>query len=259
MKIYIDLCLIINFFFDFLLLFGTSKILKRKVSLKRLLLGSFTASLTILMLFIRLNNFSLFILKLLLSILIILVTFGKNNLKENLIYFYILSITLGGTLYLLDITTTYNQTNLLIVKNKYSLNIIVILITTPIIIYLYIKEHLSYKLKISAKYNVILTINRKKYELEATLDTGNNLKDPYKKRSIILIDKNINIKNNKVIYVPYKALNTEGVIPCILPEKVIINNNEYKNILIGLSKDKLSINGTSCILPNSLKEDLCID
>ena len=84
MKIYIDLCLIINFFFDFLLLFGTSKILKRKVSLKRLLLGSFTASLTILTLFIRLNNFSLFILKLLLSILIILVTFGKNNLKENL-------------------------------------------------------------------------------------------------------------------------------------------------------------------------------
>ena len=30
MKIYIELCLIINFFFDFLLLFGTSKILGTK-------------------------------------------------------------------------------------------------------------------------------------------------------------------------------------------------------------------------------------
>ena len=93
--------------------------------------------------------------------------------------------------------------------------------------------------------------------LEAILDTGNNLSDPYKKRPIILIDQEISHQRKKIIYVPYKALNTEGVIPCVLPDKVIINNQEFKNILIGLSKDKFSLNGISCILPNKIKEDLC--
>ena len=122
---------------------------------------------------------------------------------------------------------------------------------------MYIKEHYSYKNKISNKYKVEIHLNNKKYKLEAILDTGNNLSDPYKKRPIILIDEIVDSKRKKIIYVPYKALNTEGVIPCILPDKVIVNDKEYKNILIGLSKDKFSLNGISCILPNKLKEDLC--
>lgn len=257
MKIYLDLVFIINFFFDFILLFGTSKILKRIISLKRLLLGSLVGSLSLIFLFFPLTSFKLFLLKIILSVLIILVTFGKKNLIQNIIYFYILSIILGGTLYLFDISVSYQNTGLIFIKNGYVLNIILILIVSPIIIYLYIKEHLKYKNKISNKYQVEIHINDNTYSLEAILDTGNNLSDPYKKRPIILIDEEVNPKRKRVIYVPYKALNTEGVIPCILPDKVIINNQEYKNILIGLSKDKFSLNGVSCILPNKLKEDLC--
>ncbi len=256
MKIYLDFVFLINFFFDFILLYGTSLILKRKVLLKQLLFGSLLGTISLLFLFIKLNNLSLFILKLLLSILIIISTFGYKNLKENIIYFYILSITLGGVLYLLDITITYENTGLLFIKNKYSLNIILFLFISPIIIYLYIKEHLSYKNTISNKYLVNIYINNDLYTLEAILDTGNNLKDPYKNRAVIIIDEKINKNKKKVIYVPYKALNTEGVIPCILPDKVIINNKEFNNLLIGLSTDKISLNGISCILPNTLKEDL---
>ena len=255
MKIYLDVVFLINFFIDFILLYGTKKILKRNTSLKRLLLGSFIGSFTILYIFLELTTIKLLIYKLIMSILIIIATFGLKNIKENLIYFYILSIILGGSMYLLDITKIYKNT--VIVNNPYIINLILILIITPIIIILYIKEHKNYKLNITNKHLVEIVINEETLTLEAILDTGNNLIDPYKKRPIILIDKQIELKRKQPIYVPYKALNTKGVIKCISPDKVTINNKEFKNCLIGLSKDKFSLNGESCILPNKFKEDLC--
>ena len=259
MKIYLDLVFIINFFFDFLLLYGTSKILKRLISLKRLLLGSIVGAFSIVFLLFPLNSLELLILKVFLSTVIILITFGRKNFFQNMLYFYLLSIILGGTLYLFDITISYKNTGILFITNGYSLNFILVITTTPIIIYLYVKEHLNYKTKIAHKFQVEIKLNSISYQLEAILDTGNNLTDPYKKRSIILIDKKVDIQKKRVIYVPYKALNTTGVIPCILPDKVIINQKEYKNLLIGLSTDKFSLNGISCILPNKLKEDLCLE
>ena len=257
MKIYLDIVFFINFFIDFILLFGTTKLLKKATSLKRLLIGSLIGTLSICLMFLNLNSLELFIYKVITSILIILVTFGRKDFKKNIMYFYILSIILGGTLYLLDITFTYKSTGLVFIKNSYILNFLLIIVCTPIIIYLYIKEHKTFKLLISNKYIIDIYINNNKYTLEAILDTGNDLVDPYKKRPIILIDKPVEQKRKKLIYVPYKALNTNGIIPCILPEKVIINNKEFKNCLIGLSKDKFSLNGVSCILPNKFKEDLC--
>lgn len=257
MKIYLDLVFIINFFIDFILLYGTSKILKKITSLKRLLLGSFIGSLSLIFIFLNLSTIKLFLYKLVISILIILGTFGRKDFKRNITYFYILSIILGGTLYLFDITFTYQETGLVFINNAYILNFILIVVATPIIISLYIKEHKKYKVDISNKYKIEIEINDEKLTLEAILDTGNNLTDPYKKRPIILIDQQVNYQRKRPIYVPYKALNTEGVIKCILPDRVLINDKEFKNCLIGLSKDKFSLNGASCILPNKFKEDLC--
>lgn len=119
MKIYLDLVFIINFFFDFLLLYGTSKILKRLISLKRLLLGSIVGAFSIVFLLFPLNSLELLILKVFLSTLIILITFGRKNFFQNMLYFYLLSIILGGTLYLFDITISYKNTSILFITNGY--------------------------------------------------------------------------------------------------------------------------------------------
>ena len=107
MKVYLDLVFLLNFFFDFLLLYGTSKVLKERISIKRLILGSIVASLSIFLLFIKLNSVELFCIKVLISIFIILVTFGKNNFVKNISYFYLLSVILGGCLYLFNVSFTY--------------------------------------------------------------------------------------------------------------------------------------------------------
>ena len=177
------------------------------------------------------------------SILIIIITFGINNIIKNITYFYLLSIILGGTLYLFDL-------------NIYKLNYQILLLISPILIYLYIKENIKYKNIYLNNYIVEIYINNKLYKLEGMIDTGNELKDPYKKRSIILVNINLDYRKFKYLFVPFNALNTQGIIPCIKPDKIIINNKIFTNYLIGLSKDKFHLNGVECILPNTIKEEL---
>ena len=222
MKIYLDLVFIINFIIDFFILYGVKKTLKINTKNTRILIGSIIGSISIIILFLTLNNIEIFIIKLIISILVIIVSFGKRNITKNIIYFYLISIILGGSFYLFDIGITYKNTGFMIIKNNHIFNIILLLIGTPIIIYLFVKENLSYKNTYSNKYIIKIYINKKLYKYEGIIDTGNRLVDPYKKRSVILI--NDNIKYNKCIYVPYHTLDYNGVIPCITPDEVIINN-----------------------------------
>lgn len=255
MKIYLDLVFLLNFFFDFLLLYGTSKILKEIVPIKRLVLGSIVASLSVFLLFIKLNSVSLFLIKVIISIGIILTTFGKKNFIKNISYFYLLSIVLGGSLYLLNISFTYKNQGILFINNGLSINFILLIIVSPIIIFCYVKEHILYKNTYGNIYEVLIIKGNKKYKLMGLLDTGNRLKDPYKGRNVILVNNDI-LMEGDIVYVPYKALNTTGVIKCYKVDKVIVEEKEFSNCLVGISKDKIVIDGVECILPNIFKEEL---
>lgn len=238
---YIELIYILNFLLDYMILYGTKRLLKINTTIKRLILASLIGSLTTNILFISINSISLFIIKVIVSIIMNLVTFKKENLIKNTLYFYLISIIIGGSIYLLDIKTAY-------------LKIIILIVIPPLIIYLYIKENTNYKLNYKDKYIVKITVENKVYNLEGFVDTGNHLKDPVTKKSVILV--NLELPLNKVLYIPYKALNTEGIIPCIKPEKIEIDNKIITNCLIGIAKDKITIPGINCILPNKLKEEL---
>ena len=256
MKIYLDLVFLLNFFFDFILLYGTSKVLKNVVRLKRLLLGSLVASSSIFLLFIDLNSITLFLMKFLISVLIILTAFGKRNFVKNICYFYLISIILGGSLYLLNISFNYENKGILFINNGLSINLVLAIIVSPIIIFSYVRENILYKNTYGNIYEVEIKIKNKKYRLKGMIDTGNQLVDPYKKRCVILINNDISIAGNDVLFVPYKALNTTGVIKCYKPSSVVINGKEFGKCLVGISNDKFSLNDIDCILPNKFKEDL---
>ena len=256
MKIYLDLVFLLNFFFDFILLYGTSKVLKNVVRLKRLLLGSLVASSSIFLLFIDLNSITLFLMKFLISVLIILTTFGKRNFVKNICYFYLISIILGGSLYLLNISFNYENKGILFINNGLSINLVLAIIVSPIIIFSYVRENILYKNTYGNIYEVEIKIKNKKYRLKGMIDTGNQLVDPYKKRCVILINNDISIAGNDVLFVPYKALNTTGAIKCYKPSSVVINGKKFGKCLVGISNDKFSLNDIDCILPNKFKEDL---
>ena len=242
MKIYLEYIFIINFLLDFMILYGTKRILKKNTSNLKLIISSLIGSFSTFILLINVSNNQLFIIKIILSIIMIITAFGSNNLKENIMYFYLISIIIGGLIYLFDLKT-----------NPY-LNMFLITIFSPFIIYTLIKEYTKFKTTIKDKYIVNITIKNKEYNLEGFIDTGNRLKSPISNKSVILVNLNIPIDN--ALYVPYKALNTTGIIPCLKPEKVLIDGKNISNCLIGISKDKFSLNGENCILPNILKEIL---
>ena len=159
-------------------------------------------------------------------------------------------------MYFLNISFSLKNKGLVFFYNGISINIIVMIIISPLIIFLYVRSYLINKRIYSNFYNIVIYINNYKYNLRAYLDTGNNLYDPYKKRPIILINTGIiDINNYKYILVPYETIDSSGVIKCIKPDRVIINNRKL-NCLIGEVKKKIKYKEIDCILPNIFKEEL---
>lgn len=252
MTIYIDLVLFINFAIDFNLLLALNILLKRGKKLRRILLGAIFGSLSIFLLFFSLNSLTLFLFKVLISIMMILITFGYKDFqtfKDNLGYLYILSIILGGGLYLINNQLGYKSSGLLFISEDYSVNLILVLILTPTLLYLYIKEMKKIKLNYSKYYKVSIFLNDSTINLTAFLDTGNKLTCPITNKPIILVEKYL-IKNNtnKIIYVPYNSLNNHNLLKCIKPNYIVVDGKKVKNVLIGLSDDKFNIPGINCIL-----------
>ena len=262
MKIYIDLVLLLNFGFDLILLFSVAIILRRQTNLKKLIIGALIGSITIFSMFINLNSFFLFLIKIIISILMSLETFGYKNIKytlKNLFYLYTSSIILGGFLYFLNIEFSYKNTGLVFYYNGLSINFIILIILSPIIIYAYVKQALELKNNYSNYYNIDIYLkNGKVIPTTAFLDTGNKLEDPYKKRPIILLNKELltlDYKKDKILLVPYDSLNNHGLLKCIIPEKIFIQGIGFKtNFLVGISNEKIKMDGIDCILNQKLIE-----
>ena len=247
--------MILNFFFDFILLLSVSILLRRNVSIYKILGGSFIGGVSILFLFIDLNSLTLFIYKFMISILMILVSFGYKSIKytfKNMLYLYTASIILGGFLYFLNVEFSYQQYGLVFVNNGLSVNVIFLIIFCPIIIYIYVKQGLWLKNNYSNYYKVIIYYDNKKYLLNAFLDTGNNLVVPFMKKPVILVNKKIKV--DKFFYIPYKGVNNQGMIKCFKADKIEINNLVKKNIIVGLLNEKIKIDGVDCLLNKKLLE-----
>ena len=254
MKIYIDVVLFINFSFDLLILLTTSVVLKRNAKFYKLLLGAFVGSLSILFLFIKITNLQLFLLKIFISLLMLLISFGYKNIKyflKNMLFLYTISIILGGFLYFLSITFSYHNEGLVFYFKGLSINYIFLFISSPIILYIYIKETKLFKQIHNNIYKVKLEIENKTYELNGFMDTGNNLIDPYFYKPIILINKKINSKKN--IIVPCSVILGQGTLKCV-KGKLIYKNRTY-DVYVGTSF-KIDIDGVDCLLNNKL-EGIC--
>ena len=261
MKIYLDLLLLLNFSLEFSLLLTTSILLRRKKNINRILLASFLGGLSILLLFFKINSFLLFLFKILISIGMCLIAFGYQNIKytsKNVLYLYITSILLGGFLYFLNNQFAYKKEGIVFYHHGLSINMIFLLFTSPVILYLYAKQAKELKNVYSKYHTITIFIKGKKYELTGFLDTGNTLKDPYTKKPVIIMNKKsmiYDINEFGMILVPYKTITEEGLLPCIKADKIKIEGyKEKRNILIGLMKKEIGINGVECILHPDLLE-----
>lgn len=243
MRIYIDLFFLFNTIMDIIIITSVSILLKRNTTYKRILISSLLGGISSLMLFTSINRL---LLELITIILMITIAFKYKNIRyflTNILYTYILSILLGGLIYLFNSKVTLNI----------YLNYLVIIVLSIEVMTLYIKESKKIKNTYNNYYKVdIYFKDKEKISLIGFLDTGNNLYDPYKKRPIILVDKKYQ-KEDKFILVPYHTINGEGLLKCIKPEKVYIEKIGYKNnLLVAFSSSPSTINGVEVLLHKDL-------
>lgn len=249
MTVYIDLVCIINFIYDFLILLTVSFTLKRNRKIYNYILSSLIGVLSIFLLFLKINNIVLFLLKILISVIMIIVAFGYKSIKytiSNIIYFYMTSIVLAGFLYLIK----ENNSN-------FNLNYIVLLIIGPIILFIYYKSNKKLKNTYSDYYKIKIVFDNIEYNLVSFYDNGNNLKDPISRKSIIIVgnsrlEKIYNIRSP--VYVPVITVKGTHLMKCFKPSYIILNDKKIYNYLIGESSIKFS-DGVECLLNKSLKED----
>ena len=259
MKIYLDYVFFINFLFDLILLFGISFILKRNTKLIRVILGSIFGGLSTFILFLSVPGIIYFILKILSGLIMIIITFSYKDIKHtffNLIYLMILSVILGGTLYLLNIEIGYEHVGMIFFTNGSSVNMFILLLVSLLVIILYVRVTKKKNRDINYKYKVDLYDKDNVIKVNAYLDTGNNLLDPYFNKPISIINKSVDIIGTKEILVPFNTINGSGIMKCFFIDKIYIHNIGYReNILIGISEEVINIEGVDLILNKDLLED----
>ena len=250
--VYVDLLVIQDLIYNYVILLGTSLLLTRITNIKKIFLSSVIGTIPLIFIFLKTSNQLNFFISFIFSIIMSLITFSYKDIIytiKNIFYMYSVSIFLAGGINLINVNLLPNIEN-------YILNVTILIILAPIITYIYIKSIDNYKNNYSNYYKVDIYIDEdKKITLSAFLDTGNKLIDPYKHRPIILINKKlIDTKDKKILLVPYNTVNTNDLLQCIIPKKIYIHNIGYKtNFIIGLM-DEIAIDGVDCILNQKLIE-----
>ena len=238
----------------------TSVVLKRNASLKRLILGTLLGSFSIFFLFFPVNQILLFLFKILIAVGMVLMAFQYKDLKytlNNLGYFYMISVILGGFLYYLNVEFSYSHIGLIFFYHKINCNALFLIIISPIILYIYNKQSKKFKTMYNLLYDVEIVLKKEKIYVKGFLDTGNKLVDPITNKPIFLLEKGL-VKENEqsIYYVPYETFNEQKLLKCFKPTYIVINEKKYKNVLLGISDKKFHLEGVECILNSKIMEDL---
>lgn len=260
MTVYVDLIFFINFFYDLLLMLTVSSVLKRRVKFYRHLLSAFLGAVSLGLLFINTSNFILFIMKILISIGMCLVSFNYISLRytfNNLTYLYMASVILAGFLYFLNVEFSYAHVGMLFIFEGMSINYIVLLIIAPVILFYYLWSNKKIKNTYSLYYHVDIVFDEQKISCLALFDNGNSLKDPVSGKAVIIVSPKLlkgiyNIRSP--IYVPYSTVSGSALMRCFKPSFIMLNNHKIYNYLVGESNYRFN-DGINCILNIKLLED----
>ena len=233
-------------------------ILKRNVSNFKIFLGALFGGVSFFIIFFNMSSFLFFILKMLLAFIMIIITFSYKDLKytiNNFIYLIILSVLVGGFLYLVNIEIGYSHVGMLFFTNGESLNMILLIFITLLLVIIYSKYIKEYKKDIKNRFKVSLYINNREYKLNGFLDTGNELVYYNKPCLILNKTKKVDYSLLDTIYIPFTTISGQGIMKGFVAPKIFIDGyGFYENVVVALSNDKFHLGGADIILNMNLME-----
>lgn len=284
MTVYLDVIFLENIVINYIILHVTGIISKSKIIQIKLILGSLIGAIySIIYYLLNIKIYSNFILKIILSIAIIYVSFKSNNLKElskKVLLFYLVSFVFGGSA--IAIIYMVNSQNIIIQNGILvgSYTIKTILIGIIIAYFTVLAAFKIIKAKISRNdliCDITVNLNNKEIKTKAMIDTGNLLKEPITNMPVIVMEHTLfydilpkEILNNteeilggdftkipddikkeyspKLKVIPYSSLGkSNGMLLGIKGEKLIIYLKEETQIIdkviIGIYNKSLTKQG----------------
>lgn len=284
MTIYLDVVLIENLIMNYIILYATGIILKIKIKHIRLIIASLLGAIYSIIAYMSvLEIYSSIILKIILSVVIVYISYNPQNVKQlwkHILIFYMTSFVFGGAAFALIYVVKPQE---IFMKNGLFLGtypLKTILLGAIIAFFVIITSFKIVKSKISKKdmfCMVKVKINNKEIEAKVMIDTGNLLKEPISNTPVIVLEHTLlydcipkeilnnlenilggefnsvpeEIKNqyiSKLKVIPFSSLGKQnGMLMGIKPEYIIVKNedNEKKisNVIIGIYNKSLTKRG----------------
>lgn len=213
MVFYIDLILILNFLIDYLILLATSKFLKLQYKSWRLAIGATLGALYSLTFFIPSLDFpQLFFSKVILSIAIVLVSFGFKHLIQfirTIATFYLTSFILGGGVlaiqYMFNIE--HEVVNGVYVSRSSTPTVtIIIILASAIAIWFFSNNTIKSIWRKTSSYDGIveveIVLGSNNFKCKGLVDTGNRLYDPITRKPVMIVEA------SNIPFIPAKLKNT---------------------------------------------------
>lgn len=284
MTIYIDVIFLENLIMNAIILYATSILLKQKPKCMLVIISASIGAVHSIILYItELKIYTSIISKLVLSIVMIYITFKPISFKKmfkQLIIFYLTSFVFGGVaLYLIY----YLKPDDILIKNgmfagEYALKTIML---GAIVAFIIIKISIKViKTKMSSKdmyCKIKINLNEKQIETKAMIDTGNLVREPITNNPVIITESSLlrdvipkeildNLENilcgnlekipqqiqdeyiSKLRCIPYSSLGKEnGMLVGIKANEIIVENEDAvkktSNIIIGIYDKSLTKKG----------------
>lgn len=199
MTIYIDVYFLKNLVFNFLLLYLTVLLRKRKAKIYMIFLASLIGSIYAIIALYHPVIFNSLFLKLLMSIIMLVITFGFKDIKIILSSFFTIAYILSGII-----------SSIVNIKTQ----IITFLFAVAVLIFFYLYEKNK---KYEEYYEIEIKVLEDEINLIAKLDTGNELKDSMFGTSVIVVEESkikekvdkelIKVLNNEILEIPEKYKN----------------------------------------------------
>lgn len=284
MTIYIDVVLIENLIMNYIIIYATSIVLKTKKKHLRFFLASLLGAIyTILSYTSALEIYTSIILKILLSIIIVYISYNPQTMKKmwkDTVIFYLVSFVFGGVAFSLIYIIKPQE---VLMKNGLFLGTYPLKTTALGTIVAFILIILTVKIiktKISKKdmfCDIKIKINEQIIKTKAMVDTGNLLKEPITNTPVIVVEHTLlyncipkeilnNIENilggdvekipkeirekyiSKLKIIPFSSLGKQnGMLIGIKAEYVEIENEENsikrENVIIGIYNKSLTNRG----------------
>jgi len=193
--IYVDELFLENFIMNYIILYITAYFSKVKTKWYRLSIASIIGAIYVILTYIvNISIYNSLISKVILSILIVVIGFNFKRTIEFfkiILIFYLTTFAIGGAGFCIGYfsdAVAITETGMIYVK-EISLKIVIISMIVTFIMAKVVVMLLKNRINLSAEYfNIDIFLNDIKLKLNAFLDTGNTIHEPFSKRSVVFVE-----------------------------------------------------------------------